>query len=120
MSKALTFLKVKNNMYYSFLNNVKRKWVWNKKNKRGELILLKDEASKLQKNESNKKIKYFFHALPSGSMRTKGENDDVFVSFSELSTAKEVEKPHIQSSKKKPTPYGLDCYNFSNDARNNK
>ena len=53
-------------------------------------------------------------------MRTKGENDDVFVSFSELSTAKEVEKPHIQSSKKKPTPYGLDCYNFSNDARNNK
>lgn len=108
------------NMYYSFFDNMKKgNVIISKKNKRGELILLKDDSNKQKHLDNGKKVKYFFHALPTGSVRAKNENEEAFASFTELST-KDLDKPHISNSKKKPTPYGLDCYNYSNDARNNK
>lgn len=95
------------NMYYSFFDNIKKgNVIVSKKNKRGELILLKDESNRQSKDAKNK-VKYFFHAMPNGSVRAKNENEDAFVSFTELS-AKNLERPHINSGKKKLTPYGLD------------
>lgn len=99
------------NIYLSFFENVK-------KNKRGELILLKDEG-KNQRSDSNKKVKYFFHAMPNGSVRAKTDSTDAFVSFTELS-AKNTDKSNHSSGKKRPTNYILDSYGYTNDSRTDK
>lgn len=76
------------NMYYSFFENIKKgnNIIVSKKNKRGELILLKDESNKFSKESNAKKVKYFFHAMPNGGVRSKNENNEAFASFTELST----------------------------------
>ena len=99
--------EVKNSMYYSFFDNSKKgNVILSKNNKRSELILLKDDGNK-QKSESNKKIKYFKQAFPGGSVRTKNENDEAFISFTDFSN-KESDKVKVSSSKKKPMPYKVD------------
>lgn len=74
------------NIYYSFFENVK-------KNKRGELILLKDEGKK-NRNDSHKKVKYFFHAMPNESVIGKNDSTDALVSVSELPTKNSDKSNH--------------------------
>lgn len=108
---ALKFLKVKNSMYYSFFDNMKKgNVILSKNNKRGELILLKDDGNKQKHTESNSKIRYY-QALPCGSVRAKNENDEAFISLAELSN-KETDGVRVSSSKKKAIPYKIDYWNY--------
>lgn len=101
-------LKVKNSMYYSFFDNIKKgNVILSKNNKRGELILLKDDGNKQKHSESNSKIRYYHQALPCGSVRAKNENNEAFISFNDISN-KEPELIKVSSSKKKPIPYKID------------
>jgi hypothetical protein len=107
------------NMYYSFFDNVQKgNVIISKKNKRGELILLKDESNKKKADPSNK-LKYFFHGMPGGSVRAKNENEEAFVSFTELSS-KGHDKSKVSSTKKKSTPYRIDYYHYSGDGKEQK
>lgn len=94
-------------------------WSSLNKNKRGELILLRDEENKNKNVLSNKKIKYYYNALPGGSVRAKNENSEALITFTEASS-KDSERLKITSSKKKPIAYRIDSYNYSNDSRDKK
>ena len=120
MKLVLIFLRVKNSMYYSFFDNVKKgNVILSKKNKRGELILLKDDGNKQKNSESSKKITHYQQAFPWGSVRAKNENDEAFVSFTELSN-KESDMIKVNSSKKKPVAYKIDYWNYIKDACDKK
>lgn len=94
--------------------------LYRNKNKRGELILLKDEGNRNKHQDSNKKVKYFCHGLPGGSVRAKNENDEAFVSFTEMHS-KDPKKIKLNSNKKnKPMPYKVDYYHYTGDSRDAK
>lgn len=92
-----------------FSNNIESKGY------KGELILLKDESSK---NSLPNKIKYLLKAAPGGSVKATDDQDDVLVSFSELST-KEYEKSKQGSIKKKLNPYKIEYFKNHPDVKNN-
>jgi hypothetical protein len=52
-------------------------------------------------------------------VRAKNENEEAFVSFTEMST-KESKKIKVGSNKKKPMPYKVDYYQNTTDNGNNK
>ena len=85
------------------------------KNNRADLILLKDESWKLNKNS---KIKYLLKGMPSGSVRASDDPEDALISFSELST-KVPDKPKPGSLKKKVNPYKIEYFKNSHDLSEN-
>lgn len=76
---------------------------------KNDLILLKDESCKGNKNQ---KIKYLLKAIPGGS--TKHDEDEAFISFSEMST-KVPDKSKPGSMKKKVNPYKIEYFKNKTD-----
>jgi hypothetical protein len=79
------------------------------KHQKNDLILLKDESCKINKNQ---KIKYLLKAIPGGS--TKHDEDDAFISFSEMST-KVPDRSKPGSLKKKVNPYKIEYFKNKTD-----
>lgn len=80
--------------------------IWkSEKGTKGDLILLKDESLKMNKNS---KIKYLLKAIPSGSTQSNEELDDVMMNFSEMST--KIPEKSKAGSMKKTNPYKIDYF----------
>lgn len=81
---------------------------------KGELILVKDESFKLT---SENKIKYMLKNIPGGSVKVYDDPEEVFMSFSELST-KTPDKAKLNSMKK-GNPYKIEYFKHQPDIFDN-
>lgn len=46
-------------------------------------MFVRDDAAKLRHPDNSKKIKYYYHAFPGGTVRGKTDNEEAYISFND-------------------------------------
>ena len=70
--------------------------------------------NKQRHSDTNKKIKYYYHALPGGTVRGKNDSCEAYLSSTDQ-LSKDSERSKVSSNKKKHISYQINSYKYAGD-----